>query len=1075
MAKVDFKVNAITPDGEAVQISPDKVEKARDKGWTIEGVPFRKPDGSPLGEPVVVSPENVPKAREKGWLLEGDVDEGVPESIAAPDSYDMRQDLAANIPAPFAPAEPTPGVEWPLTDQQLAEEAAARGEHVAPRAFTDLDAALADQGRLDRERAEREAAEAAEAAFQKERGIGLSTEQGRTNLLQAAGETAARVPTLGFDAPMAALEAGGQWIADRVPVPSSAALESAGASPFDPSGQPLIERLGQLDEERAGQPIVDARFAAGGGALEPAPAPTFGEEYDAAKIGIAERREANPIFSTVGEIGGNVALGLATGGTSLAARGGSTGLISRLAARTPTGALAKKAAQAGIWAGSKVAVAAEAPGLKGALARIAAPTAALAVEGGAEGTVSGAVQAANQAWLADDYDSVWDLASAGADGALTGLGIGAALGGAIGLGKGVNAARKGAEAGKEMLTDMRLIPEDTSKLADELPVPPEEPTMRYPEPESSTGQSLAQRALKLTPEQNKKLRDSTYSRVRDKVNRFVRLDDELGETLDISAKRRYAIAQGAEVAPTDFHTIREELGFDSAYFNRLLNDGAIKGDSASQRILRRLQKQLEGLEQSQFDASMRGVDDVEIPKWDPDEMNVLPGPGSRQRSTKPMTEGEVYMATDQMKRFVQRARADANDQNLGLLYDELAPVDETLVDYLQSDVAWSPKLAEINRITNPTWSKAITSKMDGQLSGWTLRKGEKLDANAYEYQRQVNDGWLDGHMARAGNPQEEQRALAMQRMLGAASDDALTRARVYGDKEMREAADEMVKLRREIESDLGQITQWNAGTEAVASSPNALGVIAQIPGATYAAEALANKARERAYKATVDSIDKIDRASAMRGLFKNAKPNKALTVAEKLAPTAAANAPDVVNYVERMVAWGPEQQGDQDKAMAEIERVYGPEMSAIHAAKIEAHRQFLLSHAGNPDSPIDRAKLYRYGDAAMRPLKAVDRVAAGLGTPEDRETLQTLYPGLWKRFVDGAIRTMNTRDRDYKDRLKASRAIGIPLDSALEPARLAQLQALAGSNPAETQQQTGGDLLSPSQRRAPDMAGILER
>jgi hypothetical protein len=1080
----DKQISIVHPEKGEGAVGPELLREAISKGWKLAGdVDIAHPDkGAGVMGPG--QEDLLSAAFGKGWSVAGDEpaaaptvpDEPPPESIST--AYDMRADVAE--PArDFVPPEVQPdssaiaaamASEAPPTDDQLAIAAAEQGQHAGPRSFVDIDTALADPERLDRERVAREQQEAAEAERQRRYGA----EHSATTAAAAVGEALGRVPTLGLDAPQIALQAAGDWVGHRVPVPDSTTWEAVTASPFDPSGQPLVDlgpgdgRLAKLDEQRDEQPLVDARFSAGGGDAETAPAPTYAELFDAAKEGVAGRREANPMLSGGVELAGNVGLALASGGSSLAARGGATGLITRIAAKTPTGTLARKAAQAGIWAGAKVAAKAEAPGLAGSLARIAAPAVALGTEGAVGGAVAGAVQEANQAWLANDYDSVWDLASAAGWGLLKGGAIGLGLGTVIGAGKGLLAERGGAEAGKQALREGGLVPEDLTQMADDLPVPPEEASMAYPKPESSGG--LAQRALKLTPEQSKKLRDGTYGRVRDKFNRFVRLDDELAETLDISAKRQYAVSNGSEVAPTDFHTVREELGFDTGYFKRLMSDPAIAADQSSMRILRRLDKQLEGLEKKQFEAASGGFEDVKIPAWNTDEMSVLPS--SAARRAKPLSEGAVYMDVDQMKRFVQRARADANDQNLGLLYDELAPVDETLVDYLQSDVAWSPKLAEINRITNPTWAKSITAKSDGQLSGFTLRKGEKLDANAYEYQRQVNDGWLDGHMSRVGVPQEEQRALAMQRMLNAASDDALTRARVYGSKEMRKAADEMVKLRREIEADLGQITQWNTNTEAAGETAKNLGVLAQVPGAAWAVESAANKARERAYKSTVDSIDAIDKAAAMRGLFRAASPNRTLNVALKSAPMAAENLPEVAGYIERMVAGGPEQMDDEDKSIAELERVFGPEMAAVHSAKMEAQRQFLLARAGNPDSPADRAKLYRYGDAALRPLKAIDRVAAGVGTAEDREAVQALYPALWKRFVDGAIRTMNKRERTYDDRLKASRALGLPVDASLQPQNLSALQQLANTAAGPEAQ---GAMLSPSQTRPPDMASIQGR
>lgn len=926
-----------------------------------------------------IAPELLQQAQAKGWSLAGDVPISHPEKgTGVVDASLLPEALGKGWAV--AGGGPREDTTVGLPDIPLAaDQGPVTLEAFAPDLQQREEQATLVRAQQDiaaqRQREEQQ------ANLEREFGVGF-TGQGLANAVQTAGEGLSRGVSLGFDAPMAYAQAGAAKLAEAVAGPANPDL-------------PL----------------------------------TFGAALNEAQRGIEGHQQANPVTAGVSDAAGAVLPALATGGKTLAMR---------LAARAPSGVLARKAAGMGVSAAGRLGLtgaALEAPGLAGSLRRIAAPVVRLGVEGGAQGAIQGGARGADDLWMSDDAASVWDIARAGAGEMWDGGLLGTVLGGGVGLGLGLRAARGGAGAAKSMQGLDLTLEAPPSKA------PPAEPGMTYTAPdEAGAVRSVMASKLKLTPEQATEARKVAYPKTRDKWNEFLTLGQRFDNELDIAAKKNFVRANAQGPAPTDFGSVRAELGLDRASLEALAEHGAVKfdGKGGAATVLR-LASQLDSLEDDLF----------------------------LQATRETLTEGDVFIALDQAKRDTQKAIAQANRNN-PFLFDTLDPKGIQIRGFLEDDAAWSPALAKMQRETNEGWAKSISARMDSDLGSMAAERGVKSQWNPYDLEEKVSDSWLMSHMNGIGaHPVEEQTAQAVNRWLNATSDDVLTRARAYGGKELNAAAERMNTLRRELQQELGEVAKVNANT-APAGAP-ALGVLGQVPGAAYVTEAALDRARQWAHKQTVTGLEAVDRAAELRALVGKARPSVAGAVVRGVQGGEKASKA-VEDYLR--VALTGEPTKDEQDALAVLERAFGPAMAQAAAADMQRQREFLL----NKSQTTDRLTLRRYADAALRPVEAIKRISEGSAYREDRETLEALNPALLKRFTDTALEKLSSTETTYDDRLRASQALALPLDPSLEPGRYAQHQEMAArqSLMAKEKQEQGSAVLTPGNRREPRMGKLME-
>jgi hypothetical protein len=216
----------------------------------------------------------------------------------------------------------------------------------------------------------------------------------------------------------------------RYEVPQEEAPDAlaAGLKPIDPE----VLRQEEVDL-KYGNKVAQAILLAGSRGL------TLGlSDQLLTKTGLMEAedikgiKEASPIASTIGEIGGAVAPALLTGGTSLAARA---------AALTPAGAAANLAVRSGSKVAEKVAQKIVGDGLKQQVAKKALE---LGTIGLVEGALFGEAQLITEEALGDAEFTAEAILGAAGTGAMFGAGAGAAMGafGAV-ANRGLNKVSKG--------------------------------------------------------------------------------------------------------------------------------------------------------------------------------------------------------------------------------------------------------------------------------------------------------------------------------------------------------------------------------------------------------------------------------------------------------------------------------------------------------------------------------------------------------------------------------------------------------------------------------------------------------
>jgi hypothetical protein len=173
-----------------------------------------------------------------------------------------------------------------------------------------------------------------------------------------------------------------------------------------------------------------------------------------------------------------------------------------------------------------------------------------------------------------------------------------------------------------------------------------------------------------------------------------------------------------------------------------------------------------------------------------------------------------------------------------------------------------------------------------------------------------------------------------------------------------------------------------------------------------------------------------------------------------------------------------------------------PLLAAAYAAKTTTAAQFLadkLPRHEPPASIFDRTdeseppdvsdsemeEFMRYARAAMDPLSVVDDLEKLQLSPEAVEALRAVHPHLYQQIQSEVLDGLQEAEKEppYETRLNLGVLFDLTTDPALEPEFLAMLQASAqASTSMDAQAQSGQSTspLSPSQRSAPEVAGLAQ-
>ncbi len=153
--------------------------------------------------------------------------------------------------------------------------------------------------------------------------------------------------------------------------------------------------------------------------------------------------------------------------------------------------------------------------------------------------------------------------------------------------------------------------------------------------------------------------------------------------------------------------------------------------------------------------------------------------------------------------------------------------------------------------------------------------------------------------------------------------------------------------------------------------------------------------------------------------------------------------------------------------------------------------QYLASQRPNTETaaPLDAKReptaveKHKYNsalDMAQQPLLIMDKIQKGTLTPQDMQTVQTIYPNLYKNLqqkVMGQVMEMKRKGQTlpYAQRLQVSNFLGTPLDSTLTPQGILNLQMVQSSpqkSQSDNQQGTSGGGVKPAQSGAGKLQGL---
>lgn len=120
--------------------------------------------------------------------------------------------------------------------------------------------------------------------------------------------------------------------------------------------------------------------------------------------------------------------------------------------------------------------------------------------------------------------------------------------------------------------------------------------------------------------------------------------------------------------------------------------------------------------------------------------------------------------------------------------------------------------------------------------------------------------------------------------------------------------------------------------------------------------------------------------------------------------------------------------------------------------------QGLMGH----DSPyvpsdMEMAKFERYHQAAVDPVSALKNIAAMRSTPQEIETLRTLYPNTFQRLQEGVVDAIMKPDikLSFQQRVQIGQMFGIPTEASMRPDFVKAMQANFNNQAGQGPQSSG--------------------
>jgi len=808
------------------------------------------------------------------------------------------------------------------------------------------------------------------------------------------------------------IRTGAEGLARGASLGISDAIQSVGAGLGTALGSALAEDIG------GAQPITTTRGVGGPAELErPLYDPAAARE---SLQGIRTRETAAPGIAGATGVAGAILPAVLSGGTSTAASAARltpAGLTSLLGARVQAH-LAQKAGTA-------------------ALGRLGA----LAAGGAAEAGVQSATERVVDDLISGDHEISAERMLSGLGGVLADAGLGALTGGVIGGAieggqkaygavRGQLARRAAGKAAEEaapaLVYDLTLEPAAAAEAAGPMLA------KDLPSLADNSNSSIVQ-AARGSVDGFDDVYDGAVRAIRDDYDDILRLRAEVDGGANIGAKRADAIK---------YTGTPEEIAAARPRVNQMLDDT---------QLAIRTTTELDGfkpaLEHGGGLTAFKRVDSAV------DE--------ARRIINQKLDEGELgeaFMIADDLKRIVGRSQNTPNSiakQKLRDLYDRIVkPAGE-------DEATWG-QLAVNQKRVNPAWTESIRRDQDDLIRPFTRTSGEPPPGRWDDLQ-QSNSDTIGALLKRIGvDPTSEATEKAFRQHLRAAVVDAQTRAQVWGSANDIARATKMTQAVERIENRMNAVAfaakDKKAWQKIMKYAPGTAGGVLQ--GAAKLGQ-LTLTPIQRMADAALKQQQAVEKAAKNVGqVLLGAGSPKAL-----LATISVNRMQDAVAQAQALQDPASPESGRLRQAVNEVAQD-DPAFAAALDQKQRQQAAFLAEKAGPvrdegdpfatgpaPRDKVAAQQLGRYVAAVDDPGEALLRVSQGMGSAEDLEVLQTLYPRIydvWVKRVEAQLKSAK-KPPTTAQRQHLHRATGIPLAREQQPGALPFLQRV-GNAPPDTEQ-----------------------
>ncbi len=813
-------------------------------------------------------------------------------------------------------------------------------------------------------------------------------------------------------------------------------VQAGGAGLGTALGHALADDLGPGAVPRAAGPGIDAPALPARGMFDMAAA-------QESLQGIRTRETSSPVVAGVTGVAGAVLPAILSGGMSAAARA---------AALTPAGYASLLGARVQAHLAGKAAT--------GALGRIGALAAGGAIENAAtsatqhvvDGLLSGDYELSAERMLGGLGEVVWDAGL----GALTGGVLGGAIeGGQKAYGAVRGQLARGAKAAEQAATPPALVYDLTLEPAAAAEAAGPMLAKDLPSLADNSNSSIVQ-AARGSVDGFEDVQQGAVRGIRDDYDEILKLRADINGNANIGAKRADAIkltgtpeqvaaARKGANAMLDEAEIAIKTTTDLDGYKSALSDGG--GLTAFKRV------------ESAVDEARKIINQ----KLDEGEL------------------GEAFMVLDDLKRIVGRGQKAQNSiakYKLRDIYDRIVkPAGE-------DEAAWG-QLAVNQKRVNPAWTESIRRDNDDLVQPFSRTSGER-SLDPWDDLQQSNSSTIGSLLNGLGQAETEATEKAFRQHLRAAVVDAQTRAQVWG-----------------TPTDIARAAKMTAAVERIENRMNAVAFAAKDKKAWEKvmkyAPGSAGGVLQGVAKLGQLTLSPIQRMADAAVKQQAAVESAAKSVGEVLLGAGSPKALKGAIAFNRVQGAVSQARALQDPQSAESGRLRqaalelahdDPAFAQVMEAKQRQQAAFLAQKAGPatddgdpfakgpaPMDPVSAAQLARYVDATDDPGGALTRVSQGLGTAEDLEVLQTLYPRMYDTFV----KLVNERLARTKtpptpaQRQQLHRATGIPMGREQQPDALLFLQQVGNAPGEEMPAPKGGKSMNidPDEHYGPRSDQIL--